>query len=157
MRPAFVFLLCSIFPCSFEGRQWNNDINSWTELNGLLLEGGLVAWGNPDYGGTPNEPIGYAGSESDRLSQYVDRTTALLFFFFLFPPSPLHLPSSYHPRSRIDCFGQRQRGYGHISPGAYLHRTRRVSLRKMKSSPNSLPPSPRPPTACSPTGMHLLR
>ena len=87
MRPAFVFLLCSIFPCSFEGRQWNNDINSWTELNGLLLEGGLVAWGNPDYGGTPNEPIGYAGSESDRLSQYVDRTTAPSFFsFFLFPP-----------------------------------------------------------------------
>eukprot|EP00729_Bicosta_minor_P018237 gene18237-15237_t len=50
-----------------EGRQWNNDLNSWTGFNGQYLEGGLVAWGNADYGGTPTEPIGYAFSNDDKL------------------------------------------------------------------------------------------
>lgn len=52
-----------------EGRQWNNDLNSWTGFNGQYLEGGLVAWGNADYGGTPTEPIGYAFSDDDKLLQ----------------------------------------------------------------------------------------
>ena len=64
---AILVLLCVVG--TSHARQWNNDVNSWTGLNGQHLEGGLVAWGNVDYGGTPNEPIGYAFEDNDRLLQ----------------------------------------------------------------------------------------